>query len=175
MCFRMQQINGSYVWIHSVRLCLFIGKSSPWILKYLPDILMLVVVMCVCVCVCVCVCKYMCVCAFLHLVLLLWSYYFLCFPKYSWPPWVEIVFPVSSVGWDLCLYIVKIWICHVFSPSISVESFAGYDSVGWHLWSLTVCKAFAHILLSFRVCWEFRCDFDRSTFLCYLAFSPCSI
>jgi hypothetical protein len=60
-CFSyVQQNDGFCLYIHSVSLCLFTGKSSALILRDLnnqwllfPVIFMLVVV-CVCVCVCVC-------------------------------------------------------------------------------------------------------------------------
>ena len=35
------------------------------------------------------------------------------------------------------------------SPSMIIESFAGYSSLGWHLCSLRVCITFVQILLAF--------------------------
>jgi hypothetical protein len=32
-----------------------------------------------------------------------------------------------------------------------IESFPGYSSLGWHLWSLRVCKTSVQDLLAFRV------------------------
>jgi hypothetical protein len=37
------------------------------------------------------------------------------------------------------------------SPSMVMESFAGYSSLGWHLCSLRVCMTFAQDLLAFTV------------------------
>ena len=37
------------------------------------------------------------------------------------------------------------------SPSMVIESFAGYSSLGWHLCSLRVCMASAQDLLAFIV------------------------
>ena len=37
-----------------------------------------------------------------------------------------------------CLNLVLSWNI-LFSLSMVIESFAGYVSVGWHLWSLSVC------------------------------------
>ena len=39
----------------------------------------------------------------------------------------------------------------LFSSSIMLESIAGYNSLGWHLWSLRVCSIFVQALLVFRV------------------------
>ena len=40
------------------------------------------------------------------------------------------------------------------SPSIVIESFAGYSSLGWHLSSLRVCITSAQDLLAFIVSGE---------------------
>ena len=40
------------------------------------------------------------------------------------------------------------------SPSIVIESFAGYISLGWHLSSLRVCMTFAQALLAFIISGE---------------------
>ena len=37
------------------------------------------------------------------------------------------------------------------SPSMVVESFAGYSSLGWHMYSLRVCMTSAQRLLAFIV------------------------
>ena len=39
----------------------------------------------------------------------------------------------------------------LFYPSIVNEHFAGYSSLGWHLYSFRVCKTFVQNLLDFRV------------------------
>jgi hypothetical protein len=40
------------------------------------------------------------------------------------------------------------------SPSMVIENFAGYSSLGWHLCSLRVCITFTQDLLAFIVCGE---------------------
>lgn len=37
------------------------------------------------------------------------------------------------------------------SPSIVIESLAGYNSLSWHLWSLKVSRPFNQALLAFQV------------------------
>ena len=39
----------------------------------------------------------------------------------------------------------------LFSPSMVIESFAGYSCLGWHLCALRVCMTSAPNLLTFRV------------------------
>ena len=39
----------------------------------------------------------------------------------------------------------------LFFPSMVIETFAGYGSLGWHLWSLRDCSTFVQALLGFRV------------------------
>ena len=43
---------------------------------------------------------------------------------------------------------------NLFSPSMVIESFAGYSSLGWHLCSLRVCMRSAQDLLAFIVSGE---------------------
>ena len=40
------------------------------------------------------------------------------------------------------------------SPSMVIESFAGYSSLGWHLCSLSVCITYVKDLLAFIVSGE---------------------
>ena len=49
-----------------------------------------------------------------------------------------------------CLNLVLSWniLC---SPSMLIENFAGYSSLGWHLCSLRVCMTFDQALLAFIV------------------------
>jgi hypothetical protein len=42
----------------------------------------------------------------------------------------------------------------LFSPSMVIESFAGYSSLGWHLCSLMVCMTTSQDLLDFIVSGE---------------------
>ena len=52
-----------------------------------------------------------------------------------------------------CVYLVLSWNTLV-SPSMAIESFAGYSSLGWHLCSLRVCMTSAQDLLAFVVSGE---------------------
>jgi hypothetical protein len=52
-----------------------------------------------------------------------------------------------------CVSLVLSWDTLV-SPSMVIESFAGYSSVGWHLCSLRVCITFVQDLLAFIVSGE---------------------
>ena len=49
-----------------------------------------------------------------------------------------------------CVNLVLSWNILV-SPSVVIESFAGYSSLGWHLYSLRVCMTSAKDLLAFIV------------------------
>jgi hypothetical protein len=64
---------------------------------------------------------------------------------------------------------MNIWV----SPSMAIESFAGYSRLGWHLCSLRVCMTCAQDLLAFIVSGEksgvILIDLP---FLCYLTFFP---
>ena len=52
-----------------------------------------------------------------------------------------------------CVNLVLSWNTLV-SPSMVIESFAGYSSLGWHLCSLRVFMTFAQDLLTFIVSGE---------------------
>ena len=52
-----------------------------------------------------------------------------------------------------CVNLVLSWNIMV-SPSMVIESFAGYSSSGWHLFSLRVCMTSAQDLLDFIVTGE---------------------
>jgi hypothetical protein len=52
-----------------------------------------------------------------------------------------------------CVTLVLSWNILV-SPSMLIESFAGYCSLGWHLCSLRVCMTSSQDLLAFRVSGE---------------------
>jgi hypothetical protein len=54
-----------------------------------------------------------------------------------------------------------------------MKSFAGYNTVGWHLLSLRVCKMSVQDLLAFRISLEKPCNSDRSALICYLTLSSC--
>lgn len=126
----MQQNVGSCVCNQSVCLSLFIGElrllmlidiSDQWFL--VPFIVELLMILCLCVC-------------FLLFfdVRCVYSLY-----------WVYLI----SLGWNFpssifcrvgllhvyCLNLVMSWTI-LFSPSLLIESFAGYSSLGCHLWSL---------------------------------------
>ena len=49
-----------------------------------------------------------------------------------------------------CLNLVLSWNI-LFSPSMLIESFAGYSSLGWHLCSLRVCMTSVQAFLAFIV------------------------
>ena len=52
-----------------------------------------------------------------------------------------------------CINLVLSWNIS-FSPSMAIESFAGYSSLGWHLCSLSVCITSVQSLLAFVVSGE---------------------
>jgi hypothetical protein len=52
-----------------------------------------------------------------------------------------------------CINLVLSWNTLVF-PSIVIQSFGGYSSLGWHLCSLRFCMTSAHDPLSFIVSGE---------------------
>ena len=52
-----------------------------------------------------------------------------------------------------CVNLVLSWNTLV-SPSMGIESFAGYSSLGWHLCSLSVCITSVQDLLAFIVSGE---------------------
>ena len=49
-----------------------------------------------------------------------------------------------------CLNLVLSWNI-LLSPLMVIESFAGYSSLGLHLWSLSICSTSAQNLLAFMV------------------------
>ena len=49
-----------------------------------------------------------------------------------------------------CVNLVLLWNTLV-SPSMVIESLAGYSSLGWHLCSLSVCITSVQVLLAFIV------------------------
>ena len=58
------------------------------------------------------------------------------------------------------------------SPSMVIESLAGYSSLGWHLCSLSVYITFVHDLLAFIVSGEKSGVILIGLSLCYLTFFP---
>jgi hypothetical protein len=52
-----------------------------------------------------------------------------------------------------CVNLFLSWNILVY-PSMVIESFAGYSSLGWHLCSLRVCMTFAQDSLAFIVSGE---------------------
>ena len=52
-----------------------------------------------------------------------------------------------------CVNLVLSWNTLV-SPSMVIESFAGYSSLGWHLYSVSVRITSVHDLLAFIACGE---------------------
>jgi hypothetical protein len=49
-----------------------------------------------------------------------------------------------------CVNLVLSWNTSI-SPSMVIESFSGYSSLGWHLCSLSVCMTSAQYILAFLV------------------------
>ena len=66
------------------------------------------------------------------------SIYYLCRARFVERYWVNLV-----LSWNTLV-----------SPSMLVESYAGYISLGWHLCSLRVCMTSAQDLLAFIVSGE---------------------
>jgi hypothetical protein len=56
------------------------------------------------------------------------------------------------------------------SPSMVIESFAGYSHLDWHFCFPRVCRTSAQDLLDFIVSGEAMCNSDRSAIICYLIF-----
>ena len=69
-----------------------------------------------------------------------------------------------------CVNLVSSWNTLV-SPSIVIESFAGYSSLGWHLCSLRVCITFVQVL-AYIVSGGKSGVILLGLFLCYLTFFP---
>ena len=71
-----------------------------------------------------------------------------------------------------CVNLVLSWNTLV-SPSMVIESFAGYSSLGWHLCSLRVCIPSVQDPLAFLLSVEkFGGNSNRLSFICYLTFFP---
>ena len=71
-----------------------------------------------------------------------------------------------------CINLVLSWNI-LFSPSMVIESFTGYSSLGCHLCSLKVCMTYAQDLLAFIDSGEeVWCNSDRPAFVCYLIVFP---
>ena len=51
---------------------------------------------------------------------------------------------------DYIWFFLKSWNA-LISPTIVIESFAGYSSLDWHLWSLRFCRTSVQKLLAFRI------------------------
>jgi hypothetical protein len=82
--------------------------------------------------------------------------YFLPFLGCTFPPCVGVLHLLSFVGLDLWRDIVNLvlsWSIMV-SPSMVIESFAGYSSLSWCLCSLRVFQTYAQDLLAFIVSGE---------------------
>ena len=60
-------------------------------------------------------------------------------------------------------------------PTMVIESFAGYSSLGWHLCCRRFCMTSVQDLLAVIIPGGgggIRCNSDRSFFIYYLTFSP---
>ena len=70
----------------------------------------------------------------------------------AWFPSLYCFFMLLSFeGLDSWKDNVWIWFCHgiLFSPSMVIESLAGYSSLSWHLCSLRICMTSDQHLMSF--------------------------
>ena len=99
---------------------------------------------------------FLCLCGFLILGLLKKDY-FLAFPRVIFPPcFPSIILCRAGFVDRYCVNLVLSWNI-LFSPSMIIESFAGYSSLGWHLYSLRVCMTSDQALLTFIVSVEKSC------------------
>ena len=81
---------------------------------------------------------------------------FLLFLRRDFHPCIGFFLLLSFEGLDLwkeIVYLVLSWNTLV-SPSMVIESFVGFSSLGWHLCSLRVCMSSAQDLLAFIVSWR---------------------
>ena len=78
------------------------------------------------------------------------------FLGYSFPSCIGVFYLLSFVGLDLWKDTVNLVLSWNILASLSVviESFARYNSLGWHLCSLRVCMTSARDLLAFIVSHE---------------------
>ena len=60
----------------------------------------------------------------------------------------------------------------LISPSMVIESFAGYSGLGWHMFSLMVCITSVQDLVAFIVSGENSGVILIGLSLCYLTFFP---
>jgi hypothetical protein len=60
----------------------------------------------------------------------------------------------------------------LFSPSMVIDGFAGYSSLGWHLSSLSICMTSSQDLLAFLVSGEKSGVILIDLTLYYLIFFP---
>ena len=84
---------------------------------------------------------------------------FLLFLEHTFPPCVGVSLYYPLKGWiceKYCVNLVLSWNTLV-SPSMVIESFAGYRSLGWHLCSLRVYMTSALGHLAFIVSGERSC------------------
>jgi hypothetical protein len=154
-------MEGSCFPIHSISLVL-IGKLRLLILKDISDqwllipviLLLLLFLVVVVVFVCVCVCVY----TLEHTLPLFW---------FCWYKIISCVFlgEVNFLGLEfsfyylLCrtrfvnsYYLNLTLTCHILlSPSMVIESLAGFSSLGWHLLSVNVCSTSVQAPLAFWI------------------------
>ena len=142
----MQQNAGSCLLIQPVSLCLFVAELSPLVLRTIDYFFLLFLLLEVGLCL------------YNYLLLGLLKYYFLVFfprgyfPSLCWSFSYIILRRAGFVEW-YCVNLVLSWIILV-SPSMEIESFAGYSSLGWPFCSLRVCMTSVQDLLAFIVSGE---------------------
>jgi hypothetical protein len=145
----MQQDIGSFLCIQAASPCLFIGELSPLMLRDSREsdccfllFLLLEVELCLCC----------------YLLLgLLEEDYFLAFSRVKFPSlcwhFLSVILCRDGFVEIYCVNLVLSWNILV-SPSMLIESFAGYSSLGWHLCFLRVFMLSVQDLLTFMISGE---------------------
>jgi len=161
----MQQKNGSCFHSHLLVSVLLLGNWDHWCWEISNSNDSWFLLFCYC---------YIC-----------WWWCFVCFPSFDLLV-RDYLFSVVLVGVTFlrrvlhifcraggvaryCVNVVISWNI-LFFPSMLVESFARYSSLGWHLWLLRFCSTFFQAHLTIRVSTE-----KSDIILISLSVSPCSI
>ena len=101
--------------------------------------------------------------------------YFLAFSRVYFPSlcwhFSSIIFCRAGFVERYCVNLVLSWNI-LFSPSMVIDGFAGYSSLGWHLSSLSICMTSSQDLLAFLVSGEKSGVILIDLTLYYLIFFP---
>ena len=166
----MQQNTGSCLHIQSVSLYLFVWELSLLMLRDWTNN-----------------CCFLFVSLLVGLLfLMLWNYVcillsfwvccekinFLFFLGCSFTPCVGLFLLLSCVGlnWRRISFNLVLSQINWVSPSMVIEDFAGYRSLGWHFCSLNIYTTSAQDCLAIETLQEVWFNSDRSVFICYLTF-----